>query len=66
MSGKLLAHFLMRNESFRGQTVTLVGFSLGTQVCKSCVNRLAKLNCNDLVHNVYFLAGATFIKDQER
>lgn len=44
MSGKLLAHFLAsHNDTFQGHSVTLVGFSLGSQVSKSCVNRLAKL-----------------------
>lgn len=40
-----------------------MGFSLGSQVCKSCINRLAKMGHNDLIHNVYFLAGATYIKE---
>ena len=40
-----------------------MGFSLGSQVCKSCINRLAKMGHGDLIHNVYFLAGAAYIKE---
>lgn len=66
MSGKLLAHFLASDNSiFCNHSVTLIGFSLGSQVSKSCVNRLAQLKRSDIIHNVYFLAGATFIKDRK-
>jgi len=27
------------------------------------VNRLSKLGAHDLIHNIYFLAGATFTKE---
>lgn len=65
ITGKLLAHFLIasRNEIFGGQTFSLLGFSLGCQVVKSAVNRLSKLGATDLIHNVYFLAGATYTKE---
>jgi hypothetical protein len=64
MTGKLLAHFLVasRHEVFGDHTFSLLGFSLGSQVVKSTVNRLSKLGATDLIHNVYFLAGATFTK----
>jgi hypothetical protein len=50
LSGKMLAHFLSaENSIFKGQSVSLVGFSLGTQVIKSTLNRLAKLGKTDLI-----------------
>ena len=47
ITGKLLAHFLALGRDgsplFGDQTFSLMGFSLGTQVVKSCINRLRKL-----------------------
>ena len=63
VTGKMIAHFLAsKGHIFGNQTVSLMGFSLGSQVCKSTINRLSKLGINDLVQNVYLLAGATYIK----
>ena len=66
ITGKLLAHFLaLRPEYspvFGDHTFSLMGFSLGSQVCKSTINRQKKLGEENLVHNVYFMAGATYIK----
>ena len=70
VTGKLLAHFLAlengQSSLFRDQTFSLIGFSLGSQVCKSTVNRLHKLGKDGLIHNVYFLAGATYISPQKQ
>jgi hypothetical protein len=50
MSGKLLAYYLANENSvLKNHTVSLVGFSLGCQVIKSCINRLYKLNQHSLV-----------------
>ena len=66
VTGKMIAHFLAsKGHIFGDQTVSLMGFSLGSQVCKSTINRLSKLGRTDLVHNTYFLAGATYIKDSK-
>jgi len=40
MSGKLLACALALNYPFQTQSISLVGFSLGTQVIKSCLKTL--------------------------
>jgi hypothetical protein len=32
-------------------------------VCKSCINRLAKMGQSEMIHNVYFLAGATYTRE---
>lgn len=65
MSGKLLAHYLAsENPAFTGQSISIIGFSLGCQVTISLINRLEKLGRNDLIHNVYLLAGATYINEK--
>ena len=65
-TGKLLAHFLSsKGHIFGDQTFSLMGFSLGSQVCKSTINRLSKLDRQDLIHNAYFLAGATYVKKRK-
>lgn len=67
ITGKMLAHFLAsKNDIFNNQTVTILGFSLGTQVSKSCMNRLSKLGKGDMIHNLVLIAGATFIKDKRK
>ena len=67
ITGKLLAHLLASKTSplFGDQTFSLVGFSLGAQVCKSTVNRLMKLGKEKLIHNVYFMAGCTYIRSSK-
>ena len=43
-TGKILAHFLAsKGHIFGDHTFSLMGFSLGSQVCKSTINRLGKL-----------------------
>ena len=58
-TGKMLAHFLASDKSeLRGKSISFVGFSLGSQVTKSTLNRLYKLGRCDLVHNAYFLGAS--------
>ena len=69
-TGKMLAHFLASDRNLPDnilgdQTFSLVGFSLGSQVVKSTINRLSKLGQPALIHNAYFLAGATYVKKQK-
>ena len=60
LTGKLLGHFLASDSgTFKGQSISLIGYSLGSQVLKSTMRRLEKLGRYDLIQNVYFLAGAT-------
>ena len=69
ITGKLLAHFLAMSAEqsplFGDHTFSLMGFSLGSQVCKSTINRLLKLGKYQLLHNVYFMAGATYIRKEK-
>lgn len=63
ITGKLLAHFLSsEGHIFGDHTFSLIGFSLGSQVVKSTINRLSKIGKTNLIHNAYFLAGATYVK----
>ncbi len=62
LTGKVLGHFLAQNALFDSQSISLIGFSLGSQVIKSCLNTLAKLDISQSpINNVYFLGGATYI-----
>ena len=48
-AGKLLACALALREPFRSQSVSLVGFSLGCQVIKSCLKTLLILDATDVI-----------------
>ena len=79
-AGQLLACSLALKMPFKTQTISLVGFSLGSQVIKSCLKTLHMLYdrpsdpphpCHqvpqELIHNVTFFAGAThFRKNVEK
>ena len=66
-TGKLLGHFLALNPQFDSYSVSLMGFSLGSQVIKSCLNTIAKLGLlgKTCISNVYFLGGATYIREEK-
>ena len=65
-TGVILAHFLASpNPIFSGQSITLSGYSLGSAVCKAVINRLGKLDRQDIIHNCIFWAGATCIKAEK-
>ena len=66
MSGKLLAHSLMMQFPFKDQSISLVGFSLGTHVIYNCLKELNRFGANNLIHNVYFIGGATSVKNINR
>lgn len=59
LSGKILAIALAFCLIFPHQSVSIVGFSMGCQVAKSCLSMLNKLGANDIIQNVTFLGGAT-------
>lgn len=59
MTGKMLGVALALGYPFSTQTVSMIGFSLGTQVIKSCLKTLHKIGAHDIVHNVTLLGGAT-------
>ena len=51
---------------FLCQSVSLIGFSLGTQVIKSCLKTLHKLGANDLIQNVTLMGGAIDKLDRDK
>ena len=44
--------------------MSLIGFSLGSQVIKSCIKCLNKIGAKDIIHQVTFLGGATGLLDK--
>lgn len=75
-AGKLLGIALALRRPFSTQTVSLIGFSLGSQVIKSCLEMLHYIyepifkmggglaKC-DLIQDVTFMGGATCIEGDE-
>ena len=57
-TGKLLAFSLALHYPFKFNTISFVGFSLGSQVIKECIKHLHILGIKDIIHNVTFMAGA--------
>ena len=67
LTGRLVAISLALGFPFTTQTISMVGFSLGTQVIKSCLSTLYKLGAHDIINNVTLLAGAShYEKNQEK
>ena len=65
ITGKLVALSLALGHPFSTQTVSLLGFSLGTQVIKSCLKTLALLGASDIIQNVTLLGGASHYETQK-
>ena len=75
-SGKLLAHALYMQYPFVNKSISLIGFSLGTQVIWSWLEELEKLGAYSIskcslfnlciVYNVYLLGGAFSISDNDK
>eukprot|EP00340_Litonotus_pictus_P010215 CAMPEP_0170514962 /NCGR_PEP_ID=MMETSP0209-20121228/1455_1 /TAXON_ID=665100 ORGANISM="Litonotus pictus, Strain P1" /NCGR_SAMPLE_ID=MMETSP0209 /ASSEMBLY_ACC=CAM_ASM_000301 /LENGTH=818 /DNA_ID=CAMNT_0010799239 /DNA_START=237 /DNA_END=2689 /DNA_ORIENTATION=+ len=74
--GKLLAYTIASKKQFKGKLVNLIGFSLGCNVIKSCLDELSRLTIPSVVNNnkgykvssnktvinnVMFVGGATTI-----
>ncbi|CAI2384965.1 unnamed protein product [Moneuplotes crassus] len=64
-TGKVLAHSLMSQFPFKDTSITLLGFSLGTQVIYSCLEELKAYECDHIINNVYFLGGAASVTDSD-
>ena len=66
LSGQLLACALAVGFPFYSQSVSIVGFSLGCQVVKTCVKTLHQLGASEVLQNVTFLGGAVDILDKAK
>ena len=64
-SGKLLAHALILEFPTYLPKVTLVSFSLGTQVIVSCLEELHRLGATGIIKHVYLLGGATTLREKD-
>jgi Protein of unknown function (DUF726) len=51
---------------FSTHTVSLIGFSLGSQVIKSTLKTLHRIGATDIIHNVHFLGGATHFEKLQK
>ena len=71
LCGKLLAFIIASKLFFKYQTITIIGFSLGTHVSKNCIKELYKLHykehipCNDIIKDLVLIAGATSMDKKE-
>jgi len=54
-TGRLLAECLIKN--FADRKVTLVGFSMGTEVIRCCLDTLADRNSMEIIHKVVTIGG---------
>ena len=61
ITGKILALCLILKYPFPTQSVSLVGFSLGTLVITQCLKQLHQFKAFNLVHDVYLFGGAANI-----
>ena len=66
-AGRVLALFLLSNEDFYDCQINLVGFSLGCQVIKNCLDELDEFKNNKFMsNNVLLMGGATVIEESEK
>jgi hypothetical protein len=71
LSGKILALILTSKVFFKFQSITLIGFSLGTHVAKHCLKQMYELQfkhniqCDNIIKDVVLIAGATCMKGNE-
>ena len=63
VTGRNLAHCLARSHVFEGHAVSLVGFSLGTQVVMSCVYELERIKKPNILYEVLIMGGVAHIDD---
>mmetsp|Transcript_29478 Transcript_29478/g.26053 ORF Transcript_29478/g.26053 Transcript_29478/m.26053 type:complete len:378 (-) Transcript_29478:46-1179(-) len=64
--GKLLAHLLIVQFPFTNQSISLIGFEVGSQVVYSCLEELKKLKADNIIHNVYFIKGVVAAKNSKK
>ena len=62
MCGKILGNLIESNLFFGDFKINLVGFSLGCQIIKNCLEELYNRKVFNRINNVIFIAGATSSK----
>jgi len=62
-TGIYLAHLLGQTELFRGSSVNLIGFSLGTLVIHSCLKELSSMGRDDIIYDVLLMGGVANIQE---
>lgn len=57
-TGKALAKILTDNFIFKNKSISLLGFSMGTEVIVNCLDELKRLGAYGVIQNIYLLGGA--------
>eukprot|EP00347_Sterkiella_histriomuscorum_P019707 403340596 len=65
LTGKILGFYLSNSQSLKNYSISLVGFSLGTQVIKSTLKQLNRLGNHNQINNVYIMGGAISIREKK-
>ena len=65
VSGKLIGLAIALGLIFPNQTLSLVGYSLGAEVAKTCIKTLNECGAHDIIHETAFFGGATHFDLQE-
>jgi hypothetical protein len=65
LSGELLGIAISLGLICANQTISISGFSLGSQVTKSCLQTLYECEAHHIVHQAAFMAGATHFNSNE-
>ena len=65
LSGELLGIAISLGLICANQTISISGFSLGSQVTKSCLQTLYECEAHHIVHQTAFMAGATHFNSNE-
>ncbi len=49
-------------KNFKGHFINLIGYSLGTELIKNMLARMAEKQCLGMINKVYFMGGLTDVK----
>ena len=70
LAGKFLALTIASRSVFKFHTISLIGFSLGCEVIKSCLQEIYKIvndydySANEIIQNIVFIGGCCKIKNK--
>ena len=65
LTGKLLGLAISLGLIFQNQTLSLIGFTLGAETAKSCINTLYACGAHKIVHEIVLIGGLTSFKTKE-
>ena len=65
LTGKLLGLAISLGLIFQNQTLSLIGFTLGAETAKNCINTLYACGAHKIVHEIVLIGGLTSFKTKE-